>query len=397
MEYTVLRKLSEATKIPVIVFKDDKITFQHPESSRFQSYFETQPIALTMLRGTLTELGSEPILFIEDAAYYFGAFMEFGHVFILGPIAVEKPSGDALAAFRKKHQLTAEAYIPKSSPYRLSSALSLAVYAFSGIDLDPDGIRIVNAMPDMSQWSTDAVMEHYELEESETERDHDSADYEARLMEIVAAGDTEAMEKALYSSEKLGSEHIGVVATDELKQTEYLCVTLLAMLPRAAVNGGMNREHAFSLSDIYLQKLSKCRTGAEMLKLTARAQYDFTLEVKKSRARQRLETRYSYIEDCKAYIRSNLRKPFQISDIAPAIGINRSYLARKFSETEGLTIQQYVTKERCEHAANLLRHSDYPISLIAEYFCFSSQSHFGRAFKDWSGMTPKEYRNKYKH
>ena len=62
-----------------------------------------------------------------------------------------------------------------------------------------------------------------------------------------------------------------------------------------------------------------------------------------------------------------------------------------------MTLQQYVLKERCRHAANLLRHTDYPISLIAEYFCFSSQSHFGKAFKDYSGMTPKEYRDRHAH
>ena len=55
-------------------------------------------------------------------------------------------------------------------------------------------------------------------------------------------------------------------------------------------------------------------------------------------------------------------------------------------------IQQYVMQERCRHAANLLKYSKYPISIIAEYFCFSSQSHFGRQFRLYYGMTPNEYR-----
>ena len=61
-----------------------------------------------------------------------------------------------------------------------------------------------------------------------------------------------------------------------------------------------------------------------------------------------------------------------------------------------MTLQQYVIRERCAHAANMLKYSDYSISLIAEYFCFSTQSHFGRVFKEYSGMTPLEYRNRYK-
>lgn len=81
-----------------------------------------------------------------------------------------------------------------------------------------------------------------------------------------------------------------------------------------------------------------------------------------------------------------------VSDIAPCIGISRTYLAHKFKEVEGITVQQYIMRERCEHAANLLKYSDYPISLIAEYFCFSSQSYFGKCFKEVYGVSPKKYR-----
>ena len=86
-----------------------------------------------------------------------------------------------------------------------------------------------------------------------------------------------------------------------------------------------------------------------------------------------------------------------MGDIAPAIGVSRSYLAKKFAETEGITIQQYIVRERCKHAANLLKYSDYPISIISEYFCFSSQSHFGVQFKNVFGVTPNEYRNQNRY
>ena len=87
----------------------------------------------------------------------------------------------------------------------------------------------------------------------------------------------------------------------------------------------------------------------------------------------------------------------KVGDIAPAIGVNRSYLTRRFKENEGMSIQQYIIRERCSHAANLLKFSDYPISIISEYFCFSSQSHFGKQFKMIYGMTPNEYRSKNKY
>ncbi|MGN1261658.1 MAG: helix-turn-helix domain-containing protein, partial [Candidatus Enteromonas sp.] len=45
-----------------------------------------------------------------------------------------------------------------------------------------------------------------------------------------------------------------------------------------------------------------------------------------------------------------------------------------------------------EEAKRLLRYGDKPISQIAEYLGYSSQSHFSTAFRDATGLSPKEYR-----
>lgn len=244
----------------------------------------------------------------------------------------------------------------------------------------------------MGSWDTEATMSRYILEQSEHQRDHDSLAYEQLLQKLVREGDVEGME-GMLSGGKFDPDHIGRMARRPQKQQEYMCVVLITLISRAAAEGGMNREAAYSLADVYLQRLEDCRTEKEIFELCAHAQIEFAAGVRRAREER---SRLSYIEACKAYISANLRKPFQVGDIAPAIGVNRSYLARRFSEVEGMTIQRYVARERCVHAAGLLRFSDYPISLIAEYFCFSSQSHFGRAFKSWCGMTPKEYRNVHK-
>ena len=53
---------------------------------------------------------------------------------------------------------------------------------------------------------------------------------------------------------------------------------------------------------------------------------------------------------------------------------------------------QYIQKEKCRHAAQMLQYTDYSISQIAQYFGFSSQSYFGACFQTWYGMTPNAYR-----
>lgn len=244
----------------------------------------------------------------------------------------------------------------------------------------------------MQNINTEAALSHYILEQSEHHRDHDSLAYELLLQKLVREGDVEGMDRML-SEGTFDPDHIGRMARRPQKQQEYICVVLLTLISRAAAEGGMDREAAYSMADVYLQRLENCRTEEEIFGLCFQAQREFTAGVRRAREER---SKLSYIEACKAYIAANLRRPFRVGEIAPAIGVNRSYLARRFSETEGMTIQQYVSRERCAHAAGLLRFSDYSLSLIAEYFCFSSQSHFGRAFKLWYGMTPGEYRNIYK-
>ena len=94
----------------------------------------------------------------------------------------------------------------------------------------------------------------------------------------------------------------------------------------------------------------------------------------------------------KEYIEKNLRKDLKVGDIAPAIGVNRTYLSRLFHQEEGITVQQYVQKEKCRHAAQMLQYSDHTIAQIALYLGFSSQSYFGACFQTWYGMTPNAYR-----
>ena len=93
------------------------------------------------------------------------------------------------------------------------------------------------------------------------------------------------------------------------------------------------------------------------------------------------------------YVQHNLSKPIDVEALADSMFISRTHLAAKFKQETGMTLTDFILIEKIEEAKRLLRYSDKSLSLIADYLGFSSQSHFTRAFKKYSGKTPREYRN----
>ena len=61
-----------------------------------------------------------------------------------------------------------------------------------------------------------------------------------------------------------------------------------------------------------------------------------------------------------------------------------------------MAFSDYVSQQKIEAAASLLRYSDYSDSEISSLFCFSSQSYFIKVFRKYMGMTPKAYKKQYR-
>ena len=92
-----------------------------------------------------------------------------------------------------------------------------------------------------------------------------------------------------------------------------------------------------------------------------------------------------------------LNPKLTISDVANAIGTNRTYLSNYFNNVLNITFYDYINDFRIEKTSKHLL-SIYPrnmtIDEIAERSGFNSTSTFRRAFLKSTGMTPLQYRKK---
>ena len=104
--------------------------------------------------------------------------------------------------------------------------------------------------------------------------------------------------------------------------------------------------------------------------------------------RQRLGHVIDYIE---AYLTDDL----SLNDLAQVAGVNKFHFSRVFKQTFGLTPHRYLMNRRVEHAAVALKtklsKDSITIAQVAHQFGFTDQSHFTRVFKQFKGLTPKQF------
>lgn len=225
----------------------------------------------------------------------------------------------------------------------------------------------------------------------ETGRAHNPYDQEMREVASIKNGDVEALQK---SWDEVYTGTIGTLAKDQLRHFKNLAIVLITLGSRAAIEGGVQAELAFSLSDSYIMRVEESQQPEEAYKLGKESEMHFTLLVAEIR-REKTVQQNPLITKCKRYIYEHLLDRIRVQEIASKLHVNASYLSNLFSMCEGCSISEYVVNEKLKLAIKLLQYSNYSYSEISSYLGFCSHSHMGSHFKRATGMTPAQYRDRY--
>ena len=79
-----------------------------------------------------------------------------------------------------------------------------------------------------------------------------------------------------------------------------------------------------------------------------------------------------------------------LDDLTALAGLSKSYFLLLFTKQVGVSPYRYLQSIRIERAKKLLEQGIPPIDTAA-MTGFSDQSHFSRFFKDFIGLTPRQY------
>lgn len=320
----------------------------------------------------------------ENKVIFCGMREKMTKMLLLGPICIEDMSYVEIHRYCKAYQIENEQCPPKLKLQNLLALLELLSY-----------IKIEEKYEDEEILDANGLIEKQEIGlEADVRIDtediyHHTYQEEVKTMDYIREGN---LEEVVGAVELLAST-AGKLSENEIRNERNLGICSITLATRAAIEGGAAPAKAYKLSDLYINKIDQCKRMTEIFEYRKRSLYDFAKLVVEEREK-RANSRYT--EQCKEYIRKYYHQKICIPDIAEALGVSESHLSRIFKKETGESIQKYSMHMRIERSENLLKYSEASLTEISEYLCFSSQSHFGKVFKVYKNMTPKQYRDYYK-
>lgn len=96
------------------------------------------------------------------------------------------------------------------------------------------------------------------------------------------------------------------------------------------------------------------------------------------------------------YIEQHLDEDLHVESIARSLFISPEHIIRTFRKEKGQTPYQYINARKMLRAKELLRLENLSLKEIATMVGYSSLNAFSTQFKNTMGVSPREFRMKYR-
>lgn len=184
------------------------------------------------------------------------------------------------------------------------------------------------------------------------------------------------------------SNGIKIQLENDLQRCKYGSISLLTLCSRAAIWGGLSASISYSLMDTYTLAIDNCANANDIRYINDAIFADYITRVHNAKQNENVS---ASIRSCIDYINLHIRDKITIKDLSHFTGYSDYYLSHKFKEELGITVNQYVQKEKLAAAKVLLTTEHMNVTQVAEALHFCSQSYFSNLFQKEYGVSPSQY------
>ncbi|SCP98839.1 helix-turn-helix domain-containing protein [Anaerobium acetethylicum] len=265
----------------------------------------------------------------------------------------------------------------------------------SGSPITENDLLVTNCIS-KSEKESMIYYSHLLFENRENEIRHNPYDQEFRMLSSIEHGDLRMLEQV---QREAPTGEFGKLSSDADRNYRDISISAVTLISRAAIRGGLHPEIAFSMCDSYIMKIEQLKNLLELQPLVEGAKSTFAIMVNDLKQRNKKDKEMSnthpLVKETKDYIFFHLHGKITLNEVAKQLHVRSNYLSDLFRKYEGISFTDFVLQEKLVLIKNLLTYSKYSYNDIAFYLGFSSQSHLGNFFKNSTGMTLKQYRNKF--
>lgn len=165
-------------------------------------------------------------------------------------------------------------------------------------------------------------------------------------------------------------------------------IELTTLLSRVAIDGGARTDSIFELTCNFMTLLSQEQNFDDICSLLQDAVESFMSSMFIQQDKGNI-----HIRQALRFINDNYSHKISLEMVAGRVGLSPSHLSVLFRQTVGQSFREYLCRLRVEESKRLLLSTDYSLSDIAVAMGFSDQSHYCKAFKHVTGLSPGKYRN----
>lgn len=215
---------------------------------------------------------------------------------------------------------------------------------------------------------------------------------EKAMLQMVRDGNIHYQSAIQYSSQL--SPGVPITGREPLRREKTSIIVFTTLVSRAAMEGGLSPEVAYSLGDSYIQAVENSRDSGELSALAQAMYHDFIYRVHHVRA----NPNYSHaIQKCCDYIELSLDRRIRTVDLASLVGYTEYYLTEKFKRETGQSVSSYIREAKVARARLLLESTQLSVAEIADRLAFNTPNYFIQCFKAIVGVTPSQFRKDRKH
>lgn len=177
--------------------------------------------------------------------------------------------------------------------------------------------------------------------------------------------------------------------SDAMQKMHYESICAASEMCMISIQAGLLDMVAYDIRDEFVKEFKNVVSLPDLYDLVHGMAHDFATKVryvlKNKKHSMRLARMMTYIEE-------HLHEKIELAEIAEEVNLSRTYASAIFKEELGITISEFILRERIAEAKRLLIETDLTIAEISERLAFCSQSYFTKSFTEVEGMTPGEYR-----